>query len=345
METEIKIQDTPVTMRIVEADNDNEYSTSSYTDEDNGSVYEHSGVVRVLTDSELEEVNNELLDNIPRTPKRVTFGGEEVKMRTPDSDSVLQSDNDDLNRMARQLFEPPAKVDIVSEASTKQRSDAVVVQQIPQQVQQPRSQQPKARQQTPEKSIARPNTATLTFSTAQNHLIMSDNQTTEMRHKSASPIRQRRRHSFVANGLENMSLSPRATHKGIEVFHNLQRSPSISPNRSRRTSPEKGRSSADATSIDNKTEHPAASADAENLDDNVANIEAEAIAATESSVATMAVKLVSEATQTTTLTATHATGMEDNDDNASWKTLDLVDQECLHNLKSGVCIYIYYIYI
>lgn len=319
METEIKIQDTPVTMRIVEAENDNECSTSSYTDEDNGSVYEHSGVVRVLTDSELEEVNNNLMENIPRTPKRVTFGGEEVKMRTPDSDSVLQSDNDDLNRMARQLFEPPPKFDIGSDSSSQQQPQQSV------------------------KKTERPKTASSSISHTANNSTIDHQPSKVARYtKSASPIR--RRQSYSSTGSENMSLSPRATHKGIEVLHNLQRSPNISPNRSRRASPEKERPVESVTL-------EAAGAGSSTMETTRAAVSIDlAESGMNGSIAdgTMTVPVspatVSEATQTTTqITNTDKT--EDNEKKATWETLDLVDDECLRNLKSGVGIHINFLFV
>lgn len=287
METEIQIQDTPVTMRIVEASNDMDYS-GSFTDEDNGSrdgsVYEHSGVVRVVSDSELEEVNNNLVDMIPRTPKRVTFGGEEVKMRTPDSDSVLQSDNDDLNKMARQLFEMPARIDIGSDSSSQQIET-------------------RSRKERP-KTVGSP---AVTTSSTQSKV---DNQLKTVRYKSASPVK--RRSSFGQSGGENMSLSPRATHKGIEVLHNLQRSPSISPNRSRKNSPEKTMSPQKAIPLNNPDETP---------------------------VPTIDFKTSSSMPDLSTPPAelpTHAKSEQSDERKATWETLGLVDSDCLRNLKSGV---------
>lgn len=112
METEIKINKESVTMRILEAENSNSNSISEESDEDNAN--KRFGVVRVLTDSELEDsvtvksiagsqatMQQELLHSsdteyVRRTPRRVRFGGEIVKMRTPDSDTFDQSDQDAL---------------------------------------------------------------------------------------------------------------------------------------------------------------------------------------------------------------------------------------------------------
>ncbi|XP_035916490.1 uncharacterized protein LOC118514071 [Anopheles stephensi] len=112
METEIKINKESVTMRILEAETSNSNSISEESDEDN--VNKRFGVVRVLTDSELEDsvtvksigdpqpaMQQDLLyssdtEYVRRTPRRVRFGGEIVKMRTPDSDTFDQSDQDAL---------------------------------------------------------------------------------------------------------------------------------------------------------------------------------------------------------------------------------------------------------
>uniref|UniRef100_A0A182JNW1 TOG domain-containing protein n=1 Tax=Anopheles christyi TaxID=43041 RepID=A0A182JNW1_9DIPT len=113
METEIKINKESVTMRILEAENCNSNSISEESDEDNAN--KRFGVVRVLTDSELEDsvtvksiagsqtttIQQDLLHSsdteyVRRTPRRVRFGGEIVKMRTPDSDTFDQSDQDAL---------------------------------------------------------------------------------------------------------------------------------------------------------------------------------------------------------------------------------------------------------
>uniref|UniRef100_A0A182NE41 TOG domain-containing protein n=1 Tax=Anopheles dirus TaxID=7168 RepID=A0A182NE41_9DIPT len=113
METEIKINKESVTMRILEAENSNSNSISEESDEDNAN--KRFGVVRVLTDSELEDsvtvksigigsqgttlqhhdfLQSSDTEYVRRTPRRVRFGGEIVKMRTPDSDTFDQSDQD-----------------------------------------------------------------------------------------------------------------------------------------------------------------------------------------------------------------------------------------------------------
>lgn len=231
LETEINIDDgRAVTMRILEG-------PMLYTDEDGDDddfgdgVSEHSGLVRILTDSELEDSNRK--DTAPlhnyrlhdesddtafgdtlRTPRRVTFGGEIVKMRTPDSDSLatvgtVASDNEHTDAEAN------APHDDLRRARTRS-ADAMI----------------------------------------------------------------RRQHASAA-------LVP--THKQIEVLHNLQRSPQISPSRMQ------------AHLTTNRSDEP---------------------------VTEVVVSDVGE--------------MPMRGDDAhgeiaiTWEELGLVDDECLHNLQSGV---------
>ncbi|XP_053662595.1 uncharacterized protein LOC128711736 [Anopheles marshallii] len=158
METEIKINKESVTMRILEAETSNSNSISEESDEDNAN--KRFGVVRVLTDSELEDsvtvksiggsqatVQQDLLyssdtEYVRRTPRRVRFGGEIVKMRTPDSDTFDQSDQDALSlsqssNLSAQLLSsstisdrassataPPQRSSLKSASSSSERSNS-----------------------------------------------------------------------------------------------------------------------------------------------------------------------------------------------------------------------------
>ena len=101
METEIKINpETAVTMRILEQ------NPSTQTDDSD----EETGGKRIITDFSApypvtpmrvknpEDSNNLKVFNesaLPRNGRRVRFGGEIVKMRTPDSDAIDQSDDNE----------------------------------------------------------------------------------------------------------------------------------------------------------------------------------------------------------------------------------------------------------
>lgn len=189
METEINIENTPITMRILE---EKSYE-SALTDETNSYMtFEHSGIVRVLTDSELDEMNNGEFYMRSRTPRRVTFGGESIKLRTPDSDSVAQSDNDFKLRNRALKSNTASVADIlhidIPMDNTKELSP----------------------QRSKSASVARSDS-------------LSPNDLSPFqRAKSA-------RHRRYSTSPVSHIISPVAPHKQIEVLHNLQRSPLISP--------------------------------------------------------------------------------------------------------------------
>lgn len=291
METEIKIQDTAVTMRIFEANNENDISCSE--EDELSSVYEHSGVVRVLTDSELDETNNNTSNssndkdqadnnsgrNTSIGIKRVTFGGEEFKLRTPDSDSVLQSDNDDLAKTINQIDQKTNTLRENKEADNKQNNNLTVL-----------------RPKTAGSAIVKP-TSPIKYNITN-------------RHKSASPSK-RRRSSF--SSIEDLQISPRSTHSGIEVLHNLQRSPLISPSRSRRNSTE---SFAGDDKDNKKILNP--NSLKEKLNETIIE---------ENSGSEMPVNKLQEKEKIT-----------------SWESLGLVDEQCIKNIKSGVSKAIFLLY-
>lgn len=296
METEIKIDNTAVMMRILEASDDNEKNNQfdgicDNSEDDLSSVYEHSGVVRVLTDSELDETNSAQMDadqSARNTARRVTFGGEEVKLRTPDSDSVLQSDSDDLMRSkgmsgvqqiningnnsnsnsysgSNSSISTNGNGDGPSTSTTTNKNDALI-----------------------SLTVTRPKTASVVASTSP-PLIDTNPNTLNVRHKSASPIKRNRRASY--SSADETIVSPKISHKGIEVLHNLQqRSPSVSPTRSRRNS---------TTEQIPDTEH-----------------------ATNEKDTSIAASVTSSAPQ--------------NDQKTNWESLGLVSVECVQNVKSGV---------
>ncbi|XP_065095257.1 uncharacterized protein LOC135717212 [Ochlerotatus camptorhynchus] len=131
METDIKINKESVTMRIVEAENSQ--SVSEESDEESSKRY---GIMRVLTDSEMDEsaghkaedlsgvMNEQSSDEyVRRTPRRVRFGGEVVKMRTPDSDTFEHSDQDGLTASQSSSSSAHANVNIHSSSVTPSSSD------------------------------------------------------------------------------------------------------------------------------------------------------------------------------------------------------------------------------
>lgn len=220
METEINIDNTAVTMRILEQKDSHmiPYDDDSGDEEELvGPVYEHSGIVRVLTDSELEEINNGLntvegMDYMRRTPRRVTFGGEIVKMRTPDSDSVTQSDGDDHRRRSNTQSPTPAKNSLLIDIPNDNT--------MPTTLSSPPSRVSSA-------------IGSLTNANALLPLMSPNDRPKSALTTSPVMVKQVRRLSSPVDDI----ISSTPPHKQIEVLHNLQRSPSISPTRiSRRNS-------------------------------------------------------------------------------------------------------------
>lgn len=259
METEINIENTPITMRILE---EKSYESGGPLTDDSNScmttVYEYSGIIRVLTDSELDEMNNSEYYNMrSRTPRRVTFGGESIKLRTPDSDSVTQSDND-LKLRNRSL-----------ESNTASVADILHID-IPM-------------DNTKELSPQRSKSAGVTRSDSLSPNDLSPFQRAKSaRHRRTSPV--------------NHIISPIPPHKQIEVLHNLQRSPLISPAERHRRSSSAG---------DEKI----------SVDDNDLN-EDERVPHDGSE------DYIDETSMQT--------------QKKSWEDLDLIDKDGIRNLKSGV---------
>lgn len=298
METEIKIQNTAVTMRILEANsNSSENEVAGENSEDDlSSVYGQNGVVRIMTDSEIDESNNgtviEVLDSARNPLKRVTFGGEEVKLRTPDSDSVLQSDNDDAHKAIQRIVEQQlgSNQNILNEP-LKMINDQEVNKNL--------------------LTVKRPLTANIVI-TASSPQTSDTESTKQQRHKSASPAKRSRRPSY--SSADESVVSPKGAHKSIEVLHNLeQRSPSVSPTRSRRNSMVEIRPMEES---DKNTPN-------EN-DKNKSNDEKSPETSTKSN------DIVVEEISSPEMTR------KDSKEITSWQNLGLVDELCLRNLKSGV---------
>lgn len=214
LETEIKVQDTAMTMRIFETrcNSSGNEAPSELSEDDRVAEHHHNGFIRILSDSEADEsaAMSKVAELSRTTAKRVTFGGEIVKMRTPDSDSVLQSDNDEAQK---RTAAPPTAADdnqIFLMATSTALKDAK-----------------NDRHGGHLLSVGRPRTAGLLGLHSTDTSRASD----RARHKSASPTGRPRRYSYSS---DEPIVSPKPAHKGIEVLHNLQkRSPTVSPSRTK----------------------------------------------------------------------------------------------------------------
>ncbi|XP_043950422.1 uncharacterized protein LOC108036858 [Drosophila biarmipes] len=248
METEIKINDDTVTMRILEADTETEESDSparnGSKDEESTDLVCHpllssanshhelvgAGIVQVISDSELDEPHplKPVSVSEPSTPsrglKRVTFGGEIVKMRTPDSDAASSTNNSRAPGQVNQSVTilalgetptPPLEKSQPPRPSADNRTTALVVE-IPSdntkplpQVRPFSSQSPRHQSHAP----SEPSSSSPRKRQEADGRLSPSPRSPGFRSRSTSPT-----------GSNN--ISPKVPHKQIEVLHNLQRDPS-----------------------------------------------------------------------------------------------------------------------
>ncbi|XP_037712190.1 uncharacterized protein LOC119548746 isoform X1 [Drosophila subpulchrella] len=248
METEIKINDDTVTMRILEADTETEESDSPARncskDEESTDLVCHpllssanshqalvgAGIVQVISDSELDEPHaiKPVSVSEPSTPsrglKRVTFGGEIVKMRTPDSDAASSTNNSRSPGQANQSVtilslgetpSPPLEELQPPRPAGDKRTTALVVE-IPSDNTKPlpparpfSSQSPRHQSHTP----SDPSPSSPRKRQEADGRLSPSPRSPGFRSRSTSPT-----------GSNN--ISPKVPHKQIEVLHNLQRDPS-----------------------------------------------------------------------------------------------------------------------
>ncbi|EDV57187.2 uncharacterized protein LOC6542867 [Drosophila erecta] len=248
METEIKINDDTVTMRILEADTETEESDSPtriFPNEEDGtdlichplsssgnSLQEPhigAGIVKVISDSELDEPHIKAGSvSEPGTPsrglKRVTFGGEIVKMRTPDSDAASSTNNSRSPTQTSQSVTIFPSEDAATSSEEKsalsrpvsdKRTTALVVE-IPLDNTKPLPQVRSFCSQPPRHQSNAPSEppSSSPRNRQENEARLSPSPSSPgFRSRSASPT-----------GSNN--ISPKVPHKQIEVLHNLQRDPS-----------------------------------------------------------------------------------------------------------------------
>ncbi|XP_073825968.1 uncharacterized protein [Musca autumnalis] len=263
METEIKINDDTLTMRILEAKDDDvclveptevcnksrsETFATSLEDEvvcgrlaSAKSLHDasSSSLVKLLSDSDDTEDGGGrdpyytlATPSTPsRTPKRVTFGGEVVKMRTPDSDANSSTNHQHPQAMKMAtgvasdnhlqppfiLHSPPSDID-----SSK---TTILTLDIPNDNTKPLHQQhSKANASSPEKkkpTSKTPSPASSSYS--------PQSPKSPQKSPGKSPTSPKSSFKRLSISPVDSIISPRTAHKAIEVMHNLQRDPS--PNR------------------------------------------------------------------------------------------------------------------
>uniref|UniRef100_A0AAR5PJS2 Uncharacterized protein n=1 Tax=Dendroctonus ponderosae TaxID=77166 RepID=A0AAR5PJS2_DENPD len=93
LETEITLKTGPnITMKIHEESRCNSELSGTFTESEEDS--KRRAIIKVLNDDSETEGYEESRTS-PRTPRKVRFGGESVKLRTPESDSSHQAEEED----------------------------------------------------------------------------------------------------------------------------------------------------------------------------------------------------------------------------------------------------------
>lgn len=177
-----------------------------------------------LVEAYTEESDDSNFDQSPSRKRVVRFGGEVLKLITPDSDTVTQSDIENLNETI--------KSSSGESSPTMEKNDFLTID-IPNDNTKPISNiRPKtAVPLNPSNSYSNFSDSTLTPNSPCN--LIPPISPEQIRRKSQSANRTSRRLSVAP--IEDI-LSPKPIHHEVQVLHNLQRSPNISPTRLRNNS-------------------------------------------------------------------------------------------------------------
>ncbi|XP_045768916.1 uncharacterized protein LOC123869883 [Maniola jurtina] len=223
IETEIKFDsDTAITMTVLEQ-NETESDKNTVSDEDCDSS---DRLMLKYSDGDSEEDSDVVV-------KKVRFGGESVKIRTPDSDNIVTSEDDanhnrplallEKSRIEEVLPETPA---IVNKMNDLKRE----------------AQEREARFTSRKSGIPLPVISNKTHKGVTKHTKV------KLKSKSLSELydyfnkknditegktREKSRFALTLVEVQNPDKvpSPVESHREVEVLHNLQRSPSLSPRR------------------------------------------------------------------------------------------------------------------
>ncbi|CAO1350164.1 unnamed protein product [Diamesa hyperborea] len=262
METEIKITpETAVTMRILEQ------NPSTQTDDSD----DESNTRRIITDfsapypvtpirsksinklnpidTELDDIMNNNVkynsdtDYTRRNTRRVRFGGELVKMRTPDSDTIDQTNVQHSPMRTMKTFER-----VTSSSSTDYSQELTIG--IPDNetvlpshftppnivIKKTNSLNPNSNYRPATSPMLSPRIVTIPPTSSSN---ASSKHNSPMKSGSGTPIMQSpsrmKNKTFSPERIRRSAsmLSPRMMHREVTMMHNLQRSPMSSPGRSR----------------------------------------------------------------------------------------------------------------
>lgn len=222
IETEIKFDsDTAITMTVLEQ-NETESDKNTASDDSDST----DRLMLKYSDGDSEEDSDVVV-------KKVRFGGESVKIRTPDSDNVVTSEDDakhnrplallDKSRIEEALPETPAIVnkmnDLKREAQEREARLAPRKSGIP---------LPVISNKTP-KGVTK-HTKVKVKSKSLNELYDYFNKKNEV---TEGKVKEKSKFALTLTDVQNPDTipSPVESHREVEVLHNLQRSPTLSPRR------------------------------------------------------------------------------------------------------------------
>ncbi|XP_075152923.1 uncharacterized protein LOC142226681 [Haematobia irritans] len=275
METEIKINDDTLTMRILEAKDDDvclvesetchKTRTETYPNSMEDDIVcgrlasakslhdSSSSLVKLLSDSDDTEDGNGgnpyyqtvVTPSTPsRTPKRVTFGGEIVKMRTPDSDAnssnTITLTNNSHNHQHQPLdagengggshhlgLQPPPFILQSPPSDVDSSKTSILTLDIPNDNTKPLNLSTRKTNQSTPSSQSQTTPPSKTPSPAISSF--SPSPKSPQKSPGKSPTSPKSPFKRLSVSPVETIISPRTAHKAIEVMHNLQRDPS--PNR------------------------------------------------------------------------------------------------------------------
>ncbi|KAF7285520.1 hypothetical protein GWI33_010519 [Rhynchophorus ferrugineus] len=193
LETEITLRTGPnITMKIHEESRSNSVVSGNIDSEEDSRI---KGVVKVLNEDSESDYYDELRKT-PKTPRKVRFGGESVKLRTPESDTSHHGSTIDQDANT-------IRITVTDAVSIKTRRSLI-----------------------PGTSGIESNNSTLNSAES----AMKKGQFKETNLKSVT------RHSVKSPTRSNEGFSSIPVHNEIELFHNLTRSPEMSRNNTPRNS-------------------------------------------------------------------------------------------------------------
>ncbi|XP_068632749.1 uncharacterized protein [Battus philenor] len=229
IETEIKFDsDTAITMTVLEQNETESEKNTGSEDDDDDSIDRN-----MLKYSDVESEDSDVV------VKKVRFGGESVKIRTPDSDNLITSEEDsNHNSMApRNHSDEENSQTNLNENNLNDTKRESVEREIRNHVKKSAIPLPIIQNKIRKQIDIVNNNAIKSKSKSLSELYEYFNKKTDSENNFNSKRRDRDTSKFALTLSEVRSPekipSPVETHKEIEVLHNLQRSPSTSPRRQR----------------------------------------------------------------------------------------------------------------